>query len=31
MVRNGGRDGVALSLGFRWQLGKDGSNNSQLK
>lgn len=24
MVRNGGRNGVALSTGFRWALGKDG-------
>ena len=23
MVRNGGRNGVALSAGFRWALGKD--------
>ena len=23
MIRNGGRNGVALSLGFRWALGKD--------
>lgn len=22
MIRNGGRNGVALSLGFKWQLGK---------
>ncbi len=25
MIRNGGRNGVALSLGFRWALGKDSS------
>ena len=24
MIRNGGRNGVALSFGFRWALGKDG-------
>ena len=23
MVRNGGRNGVVLSVGFRWELGKD--------
>lgn len=23
MVRNGGRNGVSLSFGFRWALGKD--------
>ena len=25
MIRNGGRNGVALSLGFRWALGKEDS------
>lgn len=24
MVRNGGRNGIALSAGFRWKLGKEG-------
>ena len=26
MIRNGGRNGVALSLGFRWALGKEDYN-----
>ena len=29
MFRNGGRNGVALSLGFRWAIGKE--HNSNLK
>lgn len=29
MFRNGGRNGVALSLGFRWALGKDSTRNSE--
>ena len=26
MVRNGGRNGVVLSMGFRWALGKNDKN-----
>lgn len=29
MIRNGGRNGIALSLGFRWTLGKKGTQNVQ--
>lgn len=29
MLRNGGRNGIALTLGFRWALGKDGLKNVQ--
>ena len=28
MIRNGGRTGVALTLGFRWAIGKQSSNDS---
>ena len=31
MIRNGGRNGVALSAGFRWAIGKDSSKKSQNK
>ena len=31
MLRNGGRNGVALSAGFRWALGKDSSDKSKSK
>ena len=30
MVRNGGRNGVVLSFGFRWTLGKDNKNKSAI-
>ena len=33
MVRSGGRNGVALTFGFRWNIGKDASdkkNNEQV-
>ena len=26
MIRNGGRNGIALSFGFRWTLGKNNNN-----
>ena len=29
MLRSGGRNGIALSAGFRWALGKDGSNSKK--
>jgi outer membrane autotransporter protein len=29
MIRNGGRNGIALTAGFRWSLGKD--NNKYKK
>lgn len=28
MIRNGGRNGVALTLGFRWALGKESASNT---
>ncbi len=28
MIRNGGRNGVALSVGFRWALGKESASNT---
>ena len=31
MVRNGGRTGVALSMGFRWALGKDAELTETVK
>ena len=31
MIRNGGRNGVALSLGFRWAIGKDSNSNPNYK
>ena len=31
MFRNGGRNGVALSLGFRWAIGKDSNSNPNYK
>jgi outer membrane autotransporter protein len=33
MIRNGGRNGIALTLGFRWSLGKDnkGSETEKVK
>ena len=35
-IRNGGRNGIALTAGFRWSLGKDGKaiekvNSNQIK
>ena len=29
-IRNGGRNGVALTLGFRWAIGKDATVNNNL-
>ena len=31
MLRNGGRNGIALTGGFRWALGKDGSDKTKEK
>ncbi len=28
MVRNGGRNGIALTSGFRWSLGRDGDDHT---
>jgi hypothetical protein len=31
MIRNGGRNGIALTLGFRWSLGKENKINETEK
>ena len=31
MIRNGGRNGIALSFGFKWAIGKDNKRIEQVK
>ncbi len=31
LVRNGGRNGVVLTAGFRWRLGKDNKSQQNVK